>query len=102
MKLTTFISVSTILSVGHCVPNPQTLQDSFFVSETKCNGRTYTYEGLAGYGFTPSDFRDKFGETLAGPSSVAFDAGAWEMTALGKYKGIAWTLPDRGWYVTLE
>jgi len=37
-----------------------------FVNQTTCNGKTYTYEELAGYGFVPGDARDEFGDTLGG------------------------------------
>jgi hypothetical protein len=40
------------------------------VNQTTCNGQTYTYEELAGYGFLPSDARDKFGDTIGGVSKV--------------------------------
>lgn len=45
---------------------------SAIVSQTTCAGKKYTYESLAGYGFIPSDARDKFGDTLGGiGSSIA-------------------------------
>jgi hypothetical protein len=34
------------------------------VNTTNCNGATYVYEEMAGYGFIPSDARDRFGDTI--------------------------------------
>ena len=69
------------------------------VNQTTCDGRDYLYRGLAGYGLIPSNARDKFGDTLGGiGSSIALDRKAWKKTKNGKYEGIIWGLPDRGWY----
>ncbi|KIW78121.1 hypothetical protein Z517_07954 [Fonsecaea pedrosoi CBS 271.37] len=68
------------------------------VNSTTCNGQTYVYEALAGYGFTPSDARDKFGDTAGGiGSSAAIDQRSWKVDKNGVYSGILWALPDRGW-----
>ncbi|KAH0555941.1 hypothetical protein GP486_006112 [Trichoglossum hirsutum] len=67
------------------------------VNQTTCNGKTYLYEELAGYGSVPSDFRDKFGDTLSMGSSLALDRSAWKKNSDGTYEGIVWGLPDRGW-----
>ena len=79
-------------------------RDSFgdqVVNQTTCDGRTFTYERLAGYGFVSSNARDKFGDTLGGyGSSIAIDRKTWKKTSVG-YTGILWTLPDRGWYCSL-
>lgn len=49
------------------------------VNTTTCNGQTYTYEALAGFGKFPSDARDKFGDTIGGiGSSVALEKGSWK------------------------
>lgn len=67
------------------------------VSQTTCNGQTYTYNELAGYGFVPSDAYDKFGDTSGGiGSSLAFDRSLWKKNGTG-YSGVVWALPDRGW-----
>jgi hypothetical protein len=67
------------------------------VSSTTCNGKTYVYESLAGYGFTPSDARDKFGDTAGGiGSSAAIDPNSWKKSG-NTYTGTLWALPDRGW-----
>ncbi|CAJ2504837.1 Uu.00g122310.m01.CDS01 [Anthostomella pinea] len=63
-----------------------------------CNGRSYAYEELAGYGYVVSDAVDKFGDTLGGlGSSLHLEQGAWEKRPNGSYSGILWALPDRGW-----
>lgn len=68
------------------------------VNRTECVKRHYTYQELAGYGFVPSNARDKFGDTLGGfGSSIALDRKTWQKDK-GVYTGILWTLPDRGWY----
>ena len=68
------------------------------VNQTTCNGQTYTYQQLAGYGFIPSDARDKFGDTIGGiGSSLALDRNTWKKTNGSSYTGTLWTLPDRGW-----
>lgn len=68
------------------------------VNTTTCNGQTYIYEALAGYGFTPSNSRDKFGDTAGGiGSSAAIDQTSWKVDASGVYTGVVWALPDRGW-----
>lgn len=69
------------------------------VESTSCNGGTYVYEELAGYGYLPSTGRDKLGDTLGGiGSSIAVDSSSWRKD--GKtYKGTLYALPDRGWCV---
>ncbi|EXJ92572.1 hypothetical protein A1O3_01124 [Capronia epimyces CBS 606.96] len=68
------------------------------VNTTTCNGQTFVYDALAGYGFTPSDARDKFGDTAGGiGSSAAIDLRSWKVDRAGVYSGILWALPDRGW-----
>lgn len=69
------------------------------MNQTECDNRSYTYQQLAGYGFVPSDARDKFGDTLGGfGSSIAIDRKTWKKNK-GVYTAILWGLPDRGWYV---
>ncbi|KAI9792900.1 MAG: hypothetical protein M1835_007579 [Candelina submexicana] len=69
-----------------------------FVNRTTCNGKTYTYEQLAGYGFLPGNARDKFGDTIGGiGSDIALDRSAWKKTGPSSYQGVVWALPDRGW-----
>ncbi|KAH8144902.1 uncharacterized protein LAJ45_11108 [Morchella importuna] len=66
------------------------------VDTTTCGGKTFTYQELSGYGFVPSDFRDKFGDTLSFGSGIAIERSSWRKTN-GSYDGILWMLPDRGW-----
>lgn len=83
---------------------------SGFVSQTICNSKTYTYRELAGFGFVPSNFRDKFGDTVSLGSSIALERKSWRKkmraTLAGAargtetyYEGTLWTMPDRGWFV---
>lgn len=74
---------------------PQTV-----VNQTTCNGKTYTYQQLAGYGLVASNARDKLGDTLGGyGSAIAIDRSSWKKTSNGTYSGTLYALPDRGWYV---
>ena len=75
-----------------------TRSPTLVVNQTICNGRQYSYQKLAGYGFVPSSARDKYGDTLGGfGSSIALDRSSWKRIKDGTYKGILWVLPDRGW-----
>ncbi|KAK0618783.1 putative secreted protein [Lasiodiplodia hormozganensis] len=73
------------------------------VNTTTCNGNTYTYRALAGYGSVSGSARDKFGDTLGGlGSSIAIEHGSWKRETNDSdgtelYTGILWALPDRGW-----
>ena len=70
------------------------------VNVTTCNGKTYTYSALAGYGKLDSDARDKFGDTIGGiGSAIALDKKSWESKKGDNeaYTGIVYGLPDRGW-----
>lgn len=68
------------------------------VNQTTCNGKTYTYQELAGYGFVPGNARDEFGDTLGGiGSAIALDRTQWRKLGNGSYTGVLWGLPDRGW-----
>ena len=71
---------------------------SSIASSATCNGKSYQYLGLAGYGFTPSNSRDKFGDTAGGiGSSAAFKTDSWILQSNGSYTGLLYALPDRGW-----
>ena len=71
------------------------------VNQTTCDGKTFTYQQLAGYGFVASNATDKFGDTLGGyGSAIALDKSAWKKTGSGTYSGVLYAIPDRGWYVT--
>ncbi|KIW01249.1 uncharacterized protein PV09_07291 [Verruconis gallopava] len=67
------------------------------VFSTSCNGKTYIYNELAGYGVLPGDSRDSFGDTLGGfGSAIAIDRKSW--TKVGdSYTFTLYALPDRGW-----
>lgn len=70
------------------------------VNETTCNGKTYIYEELAGWGTIPSDARDRFGDTIGGiGSAIAVDKRSWKKKSGKKegYEGVIYGLPDRGW-----
>ncbi|KAI0011488.1 esterase-like activity of phytase-domain-containing protein [Xylariaceae sp. FL0662B] len=68
------------------------------VNSTTCNGKSYVYEELAGYGYVVSDAVDKFGDTLGGlGSSLHLNQSAWKKLDNGSYSGLLWSLPDRGW-----
>jgi hypothetical protein len=69
-----------------------------FVNQTTCNGKVYTYEELAGYGFVPNNARDEYGDTMGGfGSAIAMDRTKWKKKNDGSYAGVLWALPDRGW-----
>lgn len=91
--------LATALSSGAAaiaLPHPNT---STVVNQTTCGGNSYAYTGLEGYGYVPSDALDKYGDTLGGIGSAAtIDQASWKRTGPGSYSGIAWCIPDRGWY----
>ena len=60
--------LSSCLSLTTAVPTspsntPQA--DGNVVNQTICNGKQYTYQRLAGYGFVPSNARDRYGDTVS-------------------------------------
>ena len=65
------------------------------VMKNICNGGRYVYERLAGYGFVPANATDKYQDTISIGSAMAISD--WQMTSDGKYTGVMWGLPDRGW-----
>jgi len=68
-------------------------------STATCNGQTYIYETLAGFGFVPNTALDSAGETIGGfGSSAAIDPQTWFLVdpATNQYEGEAYLLPDRG------
>ena len=68
------------------------------VNQTTCGETTYSYTGLAGYGYVPSNATDRYGDTLGGyGSSVAIDQSSWRKAGNGSYTGVVYGLPDRGW-----
>lgn len=64
------------------------------VASVSCNGKTYTNNGLAGFGSVKSDARDQYGDTISiGSSAVIKD---WKRDGK-RYRGVLYGLPDRGW-----
>lgn len=69
-------------------------------NQTTCDQERYAYQELAGYGFVPSNARDKYGDTLGGyGSAIAINRTSWVKSPNGSYTGLLWAIPDRGWYV---
>ena len=63
------------------------------VNSTTCNGKSYVYQELAGYGFLESNAVDKYNDTIGGiGSSIAIDLNTWTHRG-GSYHGILWALP---------
>ncbi|KAH6618248.1 esterase-like activity of phytase-domain-containing protein [Chaetomium sp. MPI-SDFR-AT-0129] len=63
-------------------------------SSVSCNGQSYTYQELAGYGSVASDARDSFGDTISIGSSMSIKN--WSRSG-DSYTGTLYGLPDRGW-----
>lgn len=64
-------AVSPVLGRA-AVGNPRHRRlDGTPVNSTTCNGKSYSYNELAGYGLIPSDARDKFGDTIGGIGSAS-------------------------------
>ena len=100
--LATAAAIAVVSAIPHSTTPvlPRAPANQTYVTQTTCNGETYTYQQLAGYGFIPSNARDKYGDTIGGiGSAIALDHNAWRKTSDVNYQGIIWTLPDRGWYV---
>lgn len=95
------VSLSLLaLPITQAIANPMPSNISAPVKVTTCNGKTYTYSALAGYGKLASDARDKFGDTIGGiGSAIALDKKSWKSKKGKKeaYQGIVYGLPDRGW-----
>lgn len=90
-----FLAISSLVAA---LPSKPTLSASPIVNQTTCDGKQYTYQSLAGYGFIPSNARDKYGDTIGGiGSSAAIDQKTWKKSKSGVYTGILYALPDRGW-----
>ncbi len=97
-----WLLLSSCLSLTAAVPtSPNTLPpaNNNVVNQTSCNGKQYTYQQLAGYGFIPSNARDSFGDNLGGwGSAIAIDQKSWRKLKNGTYTGTLYAVPDRGWY----
>ncbi|KAI0163194.1 3-phytase [Pestalotiopsis sp. NC0098] len=96
--MATLLFTAVLAAVGAMASPYSPRADSGAVNSTTCNGKTYVYQELAGYGFVPSDARDKYGDTLGGlGSAIHIDQTSWRRTSNGTYTGTLWSLPDRGW-----
>ncbi|KAL8994279.1 MAG: hypothetical protein Q9169_005695 [Polycauliona sp. 2 TL-2023] len=93
--------LSSCLSLTAAVPtSPNILRsaNNQIVNQTTCNGKQYTYQQLAGYGFVPSNARDSSGDNLGGwGSAIAIDQKTWRKLKNGTYTGTLYAVPDRGW-----
>jgi hypothetical protein len=89
------LSISSFLVAGAAAGPIQNLDDSAIVNKTTCDGHTFIYRGLAGYGTLPSDFRDNLGDTVSPGSSIAISE--WKAVNSSTYKATIFALPDRGW-----
>lgn len=88
--LSCFTSVSA-------APQSSSSTSTSAVNTTTCNGKTYVYEELAGYGFIEDNAVDKFNDTVGGiGSSIAIDRLSWVRIG-NSYKGVLYAIPDRGW-----
>lgn len=100
MKTTSaLLLLSSTLSSAALLPRQaNTTNPAGAVSSTTCNGRTYVYNQLAGYGFVPGDAYDKFGDTIGGiGSGIAIPRNSWKVNKKGVYSGTMFAIPDRGW-----
>jgi hypothetical protein len=88
MAFLLLLLIASLLTFGNAAPP---------VSTTVCNGKTYIFQKLSGYGFVPSRFRDKYNDTISLGSSIAIDRPSWKKLAPNYYQGTLWMLPDRGW-----
>ncbi|RMZ89688.1 hypothetical protein DV736_g3074, partial [Chaetothyriales sp. CBS 134916] len=91
------LQVALLAAVASAIPASVSQRASSGVNTTTINGETFVYESFAGYGYTASNSRDKFGDTTGGfGSSAAIDPTSWKKNG-SSYTGTLWTLPDRGW-----
>ncbi|KAK4128068.1 hypothetical protein N657DRAFT_685678 [Parathielavia appendiculata] len=89
------VSVKQLLVAGFASSAAATsIKRSSPVASVSCNGKTYTYEGLAGFGSLKSDARDQYGDTISIGSSMRIKD--WKKAG-NRYKGTLYGLPDRGW-----
>ena len=81
-----------VLAAASSVVNAAPATKSSPVNTTVCNGQTYVYEELAGYGYLASDFRDRFGDSVSLGSSIAIDKSTWSQKG-NVYEGVMYALP---------
>lgn len=82
-----------VLAVAGSVIAAPTNQSSA-VNTTVCNGQTYVYEEMAGYGYLVSDYRDRYGDSISLGSSIAIDRSTWSQKG-NVYEGIMYALPGK-------
>lgn len=88
--------VPLVLSCVSAAPQASGSTSSTAANTTTCNGKTYVYEELAGYGFIEDNAVDKFNDTIGGiGSSIAIDRLSWVRIG-NSYKGLLYAIPDRG------
>uniref|UniRef100_A0A2D3V1G7 Phytase-like domain-containing protein n=1 Tax=Ramularia collo-cygni TaxID=112498 RepID=A0A2D3V1G7_9PEZI len=81
----------------YAAPQASSGSSASAVNTTTCNGKTYVYEELAGYGFIEDNAVDKLNDTVGGiGSSIAIDRLSWIRVG-NSYQGILYAIPDRGW-----
>ncbi|KAF3939186.1 hypothetical protein ABW19_dt0201251 [Dactylella cylindrospora] len=102
MKMVNYKSFSyALLAASHvaAIPfNRRAEPTSGFVNQTICNGKTFTYRALTGYGHVPSNARDKIGDTVSIGSSIKISGWTYNKET-GEYTGTLFGLPDRGWNI---
>jgi hypothetical protein len=98
MAWKTVVPLTLLVGSALTAPGRRCSNSTSTVNTTTCNGNTFVYQSFVGYGFTPSNARDKFGDTAGGiGSSAAIDPTSWKVNRDGSYTGALWALPDRGW-----
>jgi hypothetical protein len=66
------------------------------VTNTTCNGKSYIYQNLAGYGYVPYNTVDSKKDTIGGiGSSASIEKKSWKKTGKDKYSGLLWGLPGK-------
>lgn len=68
------------------------------VNTTVCNGKTFVYEELAGYGYLAGDLQDRYGDSLSLGSSIAVDRKTWTQKG-DVYEGIMYALPGKSLFL---
>jgi hypothetical protein len=96
--------LSTVALAAVVAANPmpwgQPKPSSTPVATVEASSGTYTYDGLAGFGYLPYGGVDSKGDTIGGfGSSATIDKKSWKQTKKGVYTGTLWGLPDRGFNV---
>lgn len=81
-----------VLAAASSVVNAAPATKPSAVNTTVCNGQTYVYEELAGYGYLANDFRDRFGDSVSLGSSIAIDKSTWSQKG-NVYEGVMYALP---------